>query len=51
VILEIVPKAAYNKYPITEEKPERNSETAFGTIFTKTSVTKMHGQKLFLNFN
>jgi hypothetical protein len=26
VILEIVPKAAYNKYPITEEKPERKSE-------------------------
>jgi hypothetical protein len=35
VILKIVPKAACNKYPITEEKPERNSETAFGTIFRK----------------
>jgi hypothetical protein len=33
LILDIVPKAAYNKYPITEEKPERNSEAAFGKIF------------------
>jgi hypothetical protein len=48
VIVKIVPKAAYNKYPITEEKPKeilkRLSEQSLEKVFTK-----MHGQKL--NFN